>query len=1340
MSSRIFRVFISSTFSDYTEERNILHSDVYPRLASLANENGMTFEAVDLRWGIPEAAQQAHATLDVCLQEIRRCKKLSPSPNFVVMVGNRYGWEPPQSRIQNDVMSALFSVAQSSEVDLLEKYYRHDLNSIPMSTWLLRPVTEWDLGMSDTQILQLTRALASASDLSERVKLSFFASATHLEILEGLLDDDDSVENVCAYLREITDVHSLKDASSFLDDPFTLAEHNNLQKLRQDISSAAQKPRVSSYSVAWSNDHERNKYLQDFASQVYADLSDLMAKQIEVIRNSRPPTLFEQGIEIRNQLSAQCFVRDREIGELTALIKAALCGSGPRVIFVKGKSGVGKSVAVARALTELEREGLGGRQLPVFVEQIAGAESLDDTIAELTAASGLVATEKISLDEKLRAIVEDGAEADRIVLLDGLDKFMATDESLDLSYIPAKPLKRGVLILSADEGRLSGKLRCKHADLEILDWGPTDSLEVVRSILKSRSRTLTEVQYQALSAELPNSSAGLYLQLLANQLSELSSWQALPEFPQSESGLIARLVTLLSREEQHGEMFVRRALALLAASRQGLSESEIQEALGIDVLVIEEFERRSKQTWDLRARGILPPILWSRLRADLEPYFTERIVDGTLVLDFTYEPMKRELKQRFVSLLRNMDMVTHGALAYAFRPPQSTNNWQLLAESQGRNPRVLRSLREMKYHLSFLDMPAQPFSLFSGEADAFSSNELSILVFTPAVYTSLLRLNRFLTALPTDFLWLDSDLLCSAVLRELGHHGINENQWFSSDEISASAPMVAFLAIALRETTLQGPVLVRLNATEDLDGLPEEQREVHEIFKLYSKMCEARHSQRNSTRVRAFCELLFSLLPVDEVFSLSRDATLEVADLIDLNRPAEALEHMVRYGVEGLEFMAISAWYFHETGLLRLNHQLSILKESAEPESFARLRRQISDRDVLKETLRHGINPNSLWLAGVSFGSLNSPVSWDLYFESVERGGSAAITSLVGPLRELDGHQAAIHFLTKPQFRSDLKAGIELILAYYGQLQMAAAFDLDFTLDWLEKRVDRQARRCADLGSAYGLYVLGFKAEREERYREALHIQLEAYSRGSQASEHVISELLEYHLGMWAMDVHWLHRRFRLAQSRGDDTSELQATLERARENLKQQQKFYPRESSAVSIDLGRGVANEPDSEGDLTFQMSAQVAQITSSRVLALFESADPLHSGREVLEQAAAEGSTWAMVDLARHALESDNLITAQAWVDLAADNYDAAGFPFLISYCVQKKQMAMASSYSEKLTLSVSLQQNHIDAEALSTAMHSTPDSSIDAFIDILEFSSTVKRALYEVRETGEGLRFN
>jgi len=112
------------------EERNILLKKVFPRLEKLCEEEGAKFQAVDLRWGVNEGSQSNQKTLEICLNEIARCQRISPKPNFLILLGNKYGWQPIPSIIPSAEMNQIMSLLTSEERVKIESWYRHDTNAL----------------------------------------------------------------------------------------------------------------------------------------------------------------------------------------------------------------------------------------------------------------------------------------------------------------------------------------------------------------------------------------------------------------------------------------------------------------------------------------------------------------------------------------------------------------------------------------------------------------------------------------------------------------------------------------------------------------------------------------------------------------------------------------------------------------------------------------------------------------------------------------------------------------------------------------------------------------------------------------------------------------------------------------------------------------------------------------------------------------------------------------------------------------------------------------------------------------------------------------------------------
>src|SRR5512137_2398522 len=127
-----FRIFVSSTFSDLKAERNALQERVFPRLRELAAKHGCRFQAIDLRWGVSDEASLDQQAMNICLGEIARCQQATPRPNFIVLLGDRYGWCPPPSRIpEKEFDQFRLAVKDPGEKVLLEEWYFLDSNAVP---------------------------------------------------------------------------------------------------------------------------------------------------------------------------------------------------------------------------------------------------------------------------------------------------------------------------------------------------------------------------------------------------------------------------------------------------------------------------------------------------------------------------------------------------------------------------------------------------------------------------------------------------------------------------------------------------------------------------------------------------------------------------------------------------------------------------------------------------------------------------------------------------------------------------------------------------------------------------------------------------------------------------------------------------------------------------------------------------------------------------------------------------------------------------------------------------------------------------------------------------------
>lgn len=209
--TRTFRVFVSSTFNDLKAERNALQAKVFPRLRDLCQQHGARFQPIDLRWGVSDEASLDQQAMNICLGEIERCQQASPRPNFLILLGDRYGWCPPPSSIKAAVFEKIMnSILKEADRQLLRDWYQLDQNAVP-PVCKLKPRlkgTEFEKPSTwqtvETKLHDILARAAGEIGLSETDKLPFVASATEQEIFYGALGISDSPEHVLCFLRGIT--------------------------------------------------------------------------------------------------------------------------------------------------------------------------------------------------------------------------------------------------------------------------------------------------------------------------------------------------------------------------------------------------------------------------------------------------------------------------------------------------------------------------------------------------------------------------------------------------------------------------------------------------------------------------------------------------------------------------------------------------------------------------------------------------------------------------------------------------------------------------------------------------------------------------------------------------------------------------------------------------------------------------------------------------------------------------------------------------------------------------------------------------------------------------------
>jgi WD40 repeat protein len=628
VATRTFRVFVSSTFEDLKVERNGLQKEVFPALRRLCEQHGARFQAIDLRWGVRDEAALDQKTVEICLREIERCQKTGIRPNFIVLLGQRYGWRPLPPRIEAKEFDQIRSRIPQVDLTLADSWYERDDNAVP-AEFVLKPrsgkwvdADHWQ--QLETQLHGILLAAGRAAGLTEEALVKYWASATHQEILEGLGTTEKERRHVFAFCRDVPDEAC---------DP-------DLADLRRSLNGQLPTGNFFLYNPG---------DLDGLCERVTGELSAIIESEA---RGFESKSTLELEKEAHDKFAHE---RSLVFGREGVLIEVAryLDGAINRPLVLHGASGSGKSAIMARASEDTCLTNPDGvivrRFLGVSPESSNGLTLLRSLSEQIGAAYGATGDIPAEFNAVARLFAErltlGTAERPLMVFLDALDQVGHDDPARSLSWLAEVLPEHCRMVVSTTE-RMSAIHECEFCEIEALHVANAD--EALEHWLSKANRTLTKEQRQHLLDAFNSCGLPLYLKLAFEEARNWPSWSPLVEckIGQGIEGVIDTLLDRLVLDTNHGKLQVSRGLGYLAAARYGLTEDEMLDVLSADQEVWSDFIGRAHHT-PLEQR--LPIVVWSRLSLDLEPYLVERIVPGGAVVNFYHRQLAERVAARFLA-------------------------------------------------------------------------------------------------------------------------------------------------------------------------------------------------------------------------------------------------------------------------------------------------------------------------------------------------------------------------------------------------------------------------------------------------------------------------------------------------------------------------------------------------------------------------------------------------------------------------------------------------------------------------------------------------------------------
>ena len=605
LSSRTFRVLVSSAFSDLPNEHGILYGDVFPKLGELCRRHGWRFQAIDLS---PAAG----------LQDLTRFRSFSPPPIYICVAGNRYGYRPLPETIPAAEFAPIEKRVPAGAVAFLREWYRPDANAVPPVHVLQHPSgvfaqpAAWERFVAAPLHALLAEAV-SGLDLPPEERLKYEASAAEQEILAALAGKDGGPVHIFCFLGAWESGSAEPDADS----------RARLEALRKRLM---QQLGGNCYQYTSSS-------LGALAATATAALVRVVQAEVKPKEGPAPEDREAAAHEALGRERARWFTGRAKPVERIAQY---LHGNDPHPLVIAGPPGSGKSALLAHSMERYRSL----RREAVVIYRAAGAttESVDGRalLAEVCRRLGPAAPSPAGYADLIEQFPErlktSAAASPVAVILDGLDQWPQFDQARDLDWLPATVPAGARLIVAASSAELLSRLKKKVPAENIVEPGPMTIGEGGRLLdlwLRDAGRTLTAAQRTRVLGGFRGCPLPGYLRL---SFEEARRWRS--SAPPSASSLApdvaGQIDGLLERlAKRHGRALVSRCFGYLAAARQGLAEDELFELLGRD--------------------GLVTAATWPPLCADLWPYLIGRAADGVTLLAFAHREFQETAAQAFLA-------------------------------------------------------------------------------------------------------------------------------------------------------------------------------------------------------------------------------------------------------------------------------------------------------------------------------------------------------------------------------------------------------------------------------------------------------------------------------------------------------------------------------------------------------------------------------------------------------------------------------------------------------------------------------------------------------------------
>ena len=637
MIRNTFRVFVSSTFQDFSEERKILSDVIQPKIDSFCKSKGYNFNLVDLRWGITSETARNQKTIPVCLEEVRRCKSNSPRPSFLVMIGERYGWNPlPYTISESEFMEVYSCISCNEDKELIDFWYTLDTNSVNPEYCLRERrdeyVSEHIWTTNESKLRSILQDAVLAAKLSAEQLSKYFASATEQEIQEGLLSSTSNNENTLVMFKG-----SQRNETS----GYGSGKDENVLRLRKRIME----------QLISTDDAERlikieqsPSYEEEFVERITSAIINLIEKEIfRISQENESISEAQLHMDYANSLLDKFWGRESELKR----IEEHVLSNDQYPFFVFGDAGSGKSSIIAKYINTFP-------EIDVYFRAYGASQHsysffgvlfsiIEDLMVNYNLPIAFIGEETIA-DVFLNTIRKIPLDKKVVIIIDGYDGF-ADIQDITENIIPEQLPENIKMFITSNRKDYFEYYLKKSKSITLDKFTKEDCEQILLNYLKLSGRCISNSnQWDRISEAIHDGILPLHVSLLANYVSEWHSYNEEIYLPSTIEEMIARTIENLFTKSGHNKVVTVNTLAYIAASMNGLTEDELQQLLIQDQDV---FQSLAEDSYYQVNPGKLPFIIWSRIFFDLKNCLNLFFSGSGLVVKFSHSLFYKVIAQNY---------------------------------------------------------------------------------------------------------------------------------------------------------------------------------------------------------------------------------------------------------------------------------------------------------------------------------------------------------------------------------------------------------------------------------------------------------------------------------------------------------------------------------------------------------------------------------------------------------------------------------------------------------------------------------------------------------------------